>query len=99
MAKHIYEDTRVGFFTALKKEAKATLDTVIERSLGQARDIVDSALNDEMARFKREESLKKLSLRDATILALEAISLLWNFSAAESGLLELQNLLENILNV
>lgn len=72
---------------------------MLRRSLQQAQNIVDGALRDETARFVREASLKQLSFQDTIILAVEAVSLLWNFSTTESSLLELQNLLDNILSV
>ncbi|KLO16274.1 hypothetical protein SCHPADRAFT_926651 [Schizopora paradoxa] len=97
LAKHFEEEIQKPFFLALKKEAEETLDKVIQRSYEDVQAIVDVSLKEEEARFEREKSLKKLSHHDTIALTVNTASLLWNFSAAERGLLELQNYLKVLL--
>ncbi len=73
------------------------MESVIIRSSQLAQKIVNESLQEEQARFDRENSLKKLSVQDTIALAVDTVSTFWNLSAAEKGLSELQTNFEEVL--
>lgn len=66
------------------------MEAALSKTSKLAQKIVKESLDREQARFDREISLKKLSARDGTSMAIDLVSTFWNLEAAEAALKELQ---------
>jgi len=97
LAIHFQDQIQKPFFSDIKKEAEKTVEFVITRSSQLAQKIVNESLQEEQARFDRENVLKNLSVQDTISLAVDTVSSFWSLSATEAALQELQVRFEGVL--
>lgn len=95
LCRELQERAIRPYFDGLKREGQITLDGMTTISSQVALKAVEDALEEEAQRYAREQKQKKRPR--SKVVAASSMTVLLNLLAAESGLLRLQEHLNNSL--